>query len=76
MIGIGIAAWVVGMLWIFPVGLDAPDELQDRAGRLRADVAQRPDVRALQRRQPLDDRDAVAVRSVHELARGRASSRR
>src|SRR2546421_292803 len=52
--------------------LDALDELQDRAGRLGADATQRPDGRALQRRQPLDDRDAIPVRSVHELARGRS----
>src|SRR5256885_4323458 len=54
-----------------PCWLDAPDELQDRAGRLRADATQRPDVWALQRRQPLDDRDALPVRGVHKLARGR-----
>ena len=65
-----LLAWVVGVIWIFPVAWTRLHELQDRAGRLGADAAPRPLVRSA------TTRSASSTEGTLSLATAFSNSRR
>jgi sorbitol/mannitol transport system permease protein len=67
--GIGVLAWIVGLLWIFPVVWTVFTSFKTEEDASCADAPPRPQLRPLQRCQSRDGRHPLAADGVHELVR-------
>ena len=71
-VGIGVLAWLVALIWIFPVGWTLLTSFKTEQDAAAQTLHQGLSLRPLQRHRPFDAGHPVAAGGVHELARRRA----